>query len=258
VKSASLLRGIGGIVLFLLFWEGANVSGVFRFESVPPPSAIVGALLKLLMTRTLFEEAAHTISAALVAWGIAVVVGVFIGAALGLLPALRTYAMATVEFMRPLPPVGLVPMAMLLFGFSIKTELFVIAIAGVWPVLIGTMGGVMAVSARLRDVAQCLRLSKADMLLKVFIPAASPSMLVGCRLSLSTSLVLAIVVEMIGNPEGLGHAVVREAQALDRETMFAYVVIIGFLGIVFNTILVGVSRAVLPGQFNRAGTRAGA
>lgn len=258
MKIGALLRGIGGILLFLLIWEAANVSGLFRFESVPPPSAIVGALLKLLATRAFFEEMAHTISAALVAWAGAVVIGVLFGAALGLVPALRTYAMATVEFMRPLPPVGLVPMAMLLFGFSIKTELFVIVIAGIWPVLIGTMGGVMAMSARLRDVAQCLHLSKADMLLKIFIPAAFPSMLVGFRLSLSTSLVLAIVVEMIGNPEGLGYAVVREAQALDRETMFAYVIIIGILGVVFNAALVGVSRALLPGQFKRSGTRAAA
>jgi ABC-type nitrate/sulfonate/bicarbonate transport system permease component len=68
---------------------------------------------------------------------------------------------------------------------------------------------------------------------------------------MTISLVLAIVVEMIGNPQGLGYAVVREAMALDRETMFAYVFLIGLLGVFFNGILVAASKMLLPGEFGR-------
>jgi ABC-type nitrate/sulfonate/bicarbonate transport system permease component len=68
------------------------------------------------------------------------------------------------------------------------------------------MGGVMAVPSGLRDVGRSMRLSPADILWKIVLPAAAPSVVVGCRLSMSISLVLAIVVEMIGNPQGLGYA----------------------------------------------------
>jgi sulfonate transport system permease protein len=258
VRGVALLRGIGGILIFLLLWEMAVRSGALRFEYLPPPSAIALAFGKLATTESVIGEIAHTVSATLIAWGIAVAIGVFFGGALGLSPALRAYTMATVEVLRPLPPVALIPVALLLFGFSIKTELVVIAIPGIWPVLIGTMGGVMAVPARLRDVAHSMRLRRSEILRNVLIPAAAPSVLVGCRLSMSTSLVLAIVVEMIGNPQGLGYAVIREAQALDREAMFAYVFVIGLLGIIFNVALIAVSKILLPGEFKRPNTAMGA
>jgi sulfonate transport system permease protein len=255
VRSLALLRGLGGVLSFLLLWEVAVRTGAFHLESIPTPSEIAAALPGLA-TEELFGEVAHTVNAALVAWGLAAVFGVFFGAALGLFATLRAYTMATVEVLRPLPPVALVPVALLLFGFSIETELFVTTISAVWPILVGTMGGVLAVSPQLKDVARSLRLRPWEVLCKVLIPAAAPSVLVGCRLSMTISLVLAIVVEMIGNPQGLGYAVVREAQALDRPAMFAYVFIIGLLGVIFNVALVVVSKILLPGEFKRPQTAA--
>lgn len=251
MRRIAALRGAGGVLVFLLLWEATVRSGVLQHDYLPAPSAIAQTLAGLMTTAAVFGEIAHTLEAALAAWAIAAAIGVALGAALGLSPGLRTYTMTTVELLRPLPPVALVPVALLLFGFSIRTELVVIVIPGIFPVLVGTMGGVLAVPQRLRDVARSLRLGPAEIMGKILIPAAAPSVLVGCRLALSMSLVLAVVVEMIGNPQGLGYAVVREAQALDREAMYAYVFIIGLLGIVLNAGLVGVSKALLPGEFNR-------
>lgn len=244
-------RGIGGVLVFLLIWELAIRSGWLRVEYLPAPLAIATAFAGLLTTGAVYYETLHTVGAALISWTIAAAIGILFGAALGLFPALRTFTLTTVEVLRPLPPVALVPVGLLLFGFSIKTELFVIAIPCIWPILVGTMGGVLAVPAKLKEVARSLRLGSRDVLFKVLIPAAAPSVLVGCRLSMSIALVLAIVVEMIGNPEGLGYAVVREAQALNREAMFAYVFLIGLLGIAFNQVLVALSRLLLPGEFKR-------
>jgi ABC-type nitrate/sulfonate/bicarbonate transport system permease component len=249
--AASILRGSGGFLAFLLLWEGAVWGGLLRYEYLPAPSVIVGALWNLALAGDAFGELAHTLGAALAAWTIAVTVGVALGAALGLSATVRIYTMASVELARPLPPVALVPLALLLFGFSIKAELVVAAIPAAFPVLIGTMGGVMTVPSGLRDVARSMRLGPAEALWKIVLPAAAPSVLVGCRLGMSISLVLAIVVEMIGNPEGLGYAIVREAQALNSANTFAYIFIVGALGILLNAALVGVSGVLLPGRFER-------
>jgi sulfonate transport system permease protein len=251
VRNLALQRGIGGVLVFLLAWELAIRSGWLRSEALPAPSAIATAFAGLFTTAAVYGETLHTVGAALISWAVAAAIGIGLGAALGLSPALRSLTLTSVEVLRPLPPVALVPVALLLFGFSIKTELFVITIPSIWPILVATMGGVMAVPAKLKEVARSLRLNSRDVLCKILIPAAAASVLVGCRLSLSIALVLAIVVEMIGNPEGLGYAVVREAQALNREMMFAYVFLIGLLGIVFNQSLVALSRALLPGEFRR-------
>lgn len=256
MRNVALLRGMGGVLFLLLLWEAAVRSGTVAYEFLPAPSVIALALSELIATGAVLGEAAHTLSAALTAWGIAVLIGVFFGAALGLSPRLQIYTMATVEILRPLPPVALVPVALLLFGFSIKTELVVATVPAVFPVLIGTMGGVMAVPFRLRDVARSMRLRYWEVLWKIVIPAAAPSVLVGCRLGMSISLVLAIVVEMIGVPQGLGYAVVREAQALNSASMFAYIFVVGLIGIVLNATLIAVSRILLPGEFQRLNSAA--
>jgi ABC-type nitrate/sulfonate/bicarbonate transport system permease component len=94
------------------------------------------------------------------------------------------------------------------------------------------------------------------MLTKVLIPAAAPSILVGCRLSLGTSLVMAIVAEMLGNPHGLGYAVVSALQAMRPERMFAYVIFTGVLAIVLNNGIMIASRRLLAGHDREASAHA--
>jgi ABC-type nitrate/sulfonate/bicarbonate transport system permease component len=245
------MRGLGGILLFLLLWESVVRSGLFVYEYLPSPSAIIGSLSVLVTDRDVVAETIHTVGATLLGWSIAVAIGILLGTLLGFSKTARDYGLATVELLRPIPAVALVPVAMLLFGFSIQTELLVIVIPSIWPVLVSTMHGIIAVPGRLEDVARSLRLSRLDAVTKVLIPAAAPAVLVGCRLSMTTALVLAIVSEMIGNPQGIGYAVVREAQALQPELMFAYVLITGFLGVALNAALVALSKLILPGKFRR-------
>jgi ABC-type nitrate/sulfonate/bicarbonate transport system permease component len=155
-SAVPVLRATGGFVAFLLLWEGAVRGGLLHYDYLPAPSAVAVALSELALAGDAFGETAHTLGAALAAWAIAVSVGVVCGAVLGVSATVRTYTMATVELIRPLPPVALVPVALLLFGFSIKTEIIVTALPAVFPVLIGTMGGVMAVPSGLRDLGGSL------------------------------------------------------------------------------------------------------
>lgn len=251
MKAAQTLRAAGGVIAFLLLWEAIIRSGAATYEYLPAPSAIAGGFFVLLTDRNPAAEIGHTLSAALTGWAVAVVIGISVGAILGFSKGARDYMLASVDLLRPIPAVALVPVGMLLFGFSMQTELLVIIIPSVWPILVNTMSGVLAVPVRLHDVAKTLRMSQIDTIRKVFIPAAAPSVLVGCRLSLTTALVLAIVSEMIGNPAGVGYAVVREAQALQPDVMFAYVIITGLLGIILNAVLVVLSKLILPGEFKR-------
>jgi sulfonate transport system permease protein len=139
----------------------------------------------------------------------------------------------------------------LLFGFSLQMELMVIILPALWPVLINTMGAVMGVHARLFEVGRTFRLSRSEILRKIMLPAALPGVLVGARLSMTLALVLAIVAEMVGNPAGLGYAVVREQQAMRPELVFAYVVVIGALGVVLNAMLTGGVAVFFPAASGR-------
>lgn len=243
--------GVGGIVLFVLLWEILVRLFGSELSSMPPPSAVASGLVQIARSGFLLQETAHTLAATFIGWVISLAIGLSLGTALGLSATARRYSLASIELLRPLPAVAFVPVALLLFGFSLQMELLVIFYVAVWPVLVNTMAGVAGVPQRLHDVARVLRLSRFAAVTRVFIPAAAPSVLVGCRLSLTLSLILAIAAEMIGNPAGLGYAVVREAQSLHPDLMFGYVFILGLIGILLNALLIGAARLILPGEFTR-------
>ena len=168
-------------------------------------------------------------------------IGIGLGLALGFSPLLRRYSLASFEVLRPLPAIAFLPLALLLFNFSLTTELVLMIYASVWPVLINTMGGVMSVHrGSMTSAARCA--SRACGLCEVIIPAAAPAIVIGCRLSMGLTLVMAIIAEMIANPHGLGYAVISELQAMQPQRMFAYVLFIGLLSIALNAGLLWVSR----------------
>lgn len=227
-------------------WELVIRSGIVDFEFLPPPSGIAHALGSLVASGTLLTDLIHTLRSTLVGWLMASVLGIALGLWLGIADTAWRYSMASIEITRAIPPVSLVPVALLVFGFSLRMELVLIVYAGAWTVLVNTIDGARSVRSELLDVGRMLRMSRLTMIQKLILPSAMPSIVVGLRLALSLSLVLAVVAEMLGNPSGLGNAVVRAQQALQPEQMFAYVVTIGILGVTLNAALRRASGRAFP------------
>ncbi len=237
--------GLFTMLGFLGLWEVAVRTGAVEFQYLPAPSAIGGGIGAVISSGELATATLHTLRVTLLGWLLASVLGAGLGVVLGVSNTAWRYSMASIEVMRAIPPVTLVPVALLVFGFSVRMELTIILFVSAWPVLVNTIDGVRGVRSELLDVARMLRLAPTVRLRKILLPAALPSIVVGLRLALSLSLVLAVVAEMIGNPSGLGNALVRSSQALRPEEMFAYVFAIGVLGVALNA---GLQRLVAKVQ----------
>jgi sulfonate transport system permease protein len=243
--------GLATIALGFALWEISLRAGLAQYQNLPAPSAIAGGLVEIVGSGQLLVDTLHTLRSVLVGWLAAVLAGVVLGLLLGASATLRRYSLASIEVLRPMPGIAFAPVALLLFGFSLEMELMVIILPALWPVLINTMGAVREVHARLFEVGQTFRLSRGEILRKIMLPAALPGVLVGARLSMTLALVLAVVAEMVGNPAGLGYAVVREQQAMRPELVFAYVVAIGALGMMLNAALVGAVNIMFPAASGR-------
>lgn len=245
---------LGLVVLVGLFgvWELAVATSIVRAEYVPAPSAALGSLVDLFRSGALVENTRHTVVVTLVGWAIAAVLGVALGAALGLLPRVHTGTMASFEALRAVPMVAFVPLAVLVLGFTTTMEVVVAAYAAVWPVLLHTISGLRSPSARLLEVGQVLRLGRLDVVRKIRLPAAVPFVLVGLRLAMAMSLILALVAEMIGNPAGMGAAMVRAGQSLRPDEVFGYIIAVGLLGIALNAVLVALGRLAFRGALAAA------
>jgi ABC-type nitrate/sulfonate/bicarbonate transport system permease component len=238
--------GLVTLAAVVAAWQLLVDAGLITAQYIVAPTEVVAAADDLLASGELPEATLHTLSAVLIGWGLALVLGVLLGCLLGLLRVARTYGMATVDLLRSLPTVALVPPAVLVFGFSVRMEVSVIAWAALWPILINTAGGIAQVPRELHDAARTFRLSGLRTAASVIVPAAMPSIVVGARLSMAVAVILAIVAEMAGNPAGLGYAMVFAQQAIQPADMFAYIVTIGLLGVILNAALVTASRLLPP------------
>jgi sulfonate transport system permease protein len=249
------VSGLAVVAGVIALWQVVVAAGVIDFEYVPAPSEIAGGIVDLGRDGELAENVGHTVFVALRAWVLAMALGVTAGLLLAYSRIVRTFSTATIDVLRAVPVVALVPVALLVWGPSATSELVVAAYAALWPILINTMGGVRGVHPRLHDVARSLRLSAIATARKIAMPAAAPEILVGARLALGIALVVTIVAEMVGNPAGLGYGLVEQQQALNPAGMWAYVVVIGMLGVVLSYSVLGAGRLLLPGLARQMGAR---
>ncbi|HEX3506137.1 MAG TPA: ABC transporter permease subunit [Xanthobacteraceae bacterium] len=230
------LPGLAVIAICAGLWELYCRTLGSGFDSIASTYATILAVKDLLLQGPLLEQLLHTTSVAIWAWLIASALGFVIGLCLGLSRTAWTYTMASIEVLRSIPSISFLSIAVLLFGFSAKTEMVIVVYVSLWPMLLGTLGGMRSTPGGLLEVARIFHLSAISTFFKIILPAALPVIVVGLRLSLTLSIALAVVAEMIGNPEGLGFGIVSAQQAMRPADAFAYLLVIGILGWGLNAI----------------------
>lgn len=241
-----------GVVL-LAIWELLVDTRVIHYKYLPAPSAIAASSGQMFASGELLSNLGHTITATVVGWLIAAVAGIGIGLLLGLYRPVWAYSMSSVDALRSLPVVAFVPVAVIIFGFSLQTEVVVSAYAAVWPILLNTLAGMRSTHERLLEVGRTLQLSNASQVWKLRLPAATAHIVTGLRLGLAVSLVLALVAEMVGVPKGIGYALVTDQNALQPERMFVSIVTVGVAGVILNALLMLGARVLVRGQMASAG-----
>jgi sulfonate transport system permease protein len=242
------LAGWGLSVLLVLLWQLAIAWNVLDFEYLPKPTEVFSALGEVASDGTLFTQMSHTVYTAAIASVIAVALGVGIGTLIGLVRPVAALTGASVDFLRSIPAVSLMPVVLLLLGPSLKSEVVVGVFAGIWPTLLNTVGGVQAINPRLHEVGRVLHLGRLQRTFKIVIPSIVPSILVGVRLTMVTCLVVVIIAEIMINPEGLGWALSQAQKSLRPDLVFGYAVVAGILGYLVNVALVHGVRLFMPGS----------
>ncbi len=246
--------GSGAVLAgFIALWWVASHGGWVSRVFLPSPEATLASLAEgLNLTGSGQGELAAftgaTVARMLQGWLLASLIGVALGALIGISPAARAWLQPTLEFVRPLPASALLPLAISIFGLSPGMVLSVVAFGAMWPVLLATVHGFAAVEPRLREVAACLQLSRGAFVWKVGLPNALPDVLAGMRLSMTVSLIVAVVGEMIASQSGLGQAILLAARAFRASELFAGIVLLGLIGFASNALLAWAEHRLLRWQ----------
>lgn len=248
-RLSAALNPLGWLIVLLVLaaWQLLVATSILDYRYLPAPTEIASALGGIVSRGELWTPLLHTLRITLLASVAALAIGVLLGTLSGLLRPVRVFTTSSVDVLRTVPVVALMPVVLLIFGPVSLSEAIVATWAGVWPVLLASQAGVQGVHARLHDVAASFGLSKLDKLRKITLPAALPSIIVGARLAVVNALVVAIVAELLINAEGLGWELARATQGLQPEQMWAWAAVTGILGYLLNVALLKMVSAWAPG-----------
>lgn len=226
--------GVLGILIILALWEMMPNVGIVNPLYLPPASDVLALFVIRLGDILFWTSVWHTIQA----WGLGLVIATILGAslgfALGLSRFLREATQSTVEFLRPVPSVALIPVAVLLFGTSIESALLIIVYACFWQVLIQVLYGVTDVDPVALDTAKSYGFSPIDSLRFVVFPTALPFLFTGLRLASAISLILAITAGLVIGTPGLGSDIALARSGGAIEGLYALVLATGLIGVVIN------------------------
>lgn len=181
----------------------------------------------------------------LVGFALSVIVGVGAGVALGSSRFLRDLLVPTVDFLRSVPNAALVPCLLLIFGFDASTRVLIVFLSAVWPILLGSMDGVLSTDPRLLETARSFRVPRAQRFFKITLPAASPHILSGVKTGLTVSIVVVVISEMFGATEGLGHFIIASQRQFDIAGVWLGTLVIAIVGYGLNSLFSLVQRRML-------------
>jgi ABC-type nitrate/sulfonate/bicarbonate transport system permease component len=222
------------LALMVLWWLASHMQWISKVF-LPTPEATVASLLEGLLKGDLLNFTLSTVLRMTLGWGLATALGVGLGALIGSSETVRAWIAPTLELLRPMPASAMLPLAIAIFGLSSSMVLFVVAFGAMWPVLLATVHGFAAMHVRLKEVSQALQLSRSAFVFKLGLPNALPDILAGMRLSLTVSLIVSVVGEMIASQPGLGQAILLAARSFRASELFAGVMLLGLIGFATNT-----------------------
>jgi ABC-type nitrate/sulfonate/bicarbonate transport system permease component len=239
------LRGFGGLIGFALLLEIAPRIGLVSPQYLPPFSEIMVALFHELMSATFWRALGDTMRAWALGFVISLAAGTVIGIVIGSSSLLRTLTYSTIEFLRPIPSVALIPLAVLLFGTQLQSTLILVVYASFWPVLIQVLYGVQDVDPVARETARSYRLGAWAQIRYLIWPTVLPYLMTGVRLAAAVALILAITSEIAIDTEGLGREISQTESGGAVAIMYAYVIVTGIIGVIVNLGARALERRVL-------------
>ncbi|OCQ99085.1 alkanesulfonate transporter permease subunit [Nostoc sp. MBR 210] len=222
--------------IVLLIWEVSSRIGLLSSRILPAPSSVVFTAFRLASTGEIFQHMG--ISAARAVSGF--IVGGGIGFILGLLTGFSRIAEqlldSSLQMLRTIPNLALIPLVILWFGIGDQARLFLVSIGVFFPIYLNTYHGIRSVDSGLIEMGRVYGLKTPQLLWEIVFPGALPSILIGVRFSLGIMWLSLIVAEQIAADSGIGYMAMNAREFMQTDVVVLSIVIYALLGKLANSI----------------------
>lgn len=229
-------------VLILAGWQLASQLGWLSSRVLPEPWAVLEAFWRLSASGEMWTHVAISTRRALLGFAIGGGLGLLLGLLTGSFRAAETLLDSSLQMVRNVPPLALIPLVILWFGIDETAKLFLVALGVFFPVYLNTFHGIRAVDPGLIEMARSYGLSGWQLYRHVILPGALPSILVGVRFSLGLMWVLLIVAETISAQAGIGYMTMNAREFLQTDVVLVGILLYALLGKLADLLAKGLER----------------
>jgi ABC-type nitrate/sulfonate/bicarbonate transport system permease component len=237
------------IALLMFLWEAAAVREVFPAMSFPRMSAILSTWWQLMVSGDLPREVLPSLWRMFAGYFIGVALGVGLGLLMGYFAFFYNLLEPITEVLRPIPSPAYLPIMILFLGIDDEMKIFMVAFASVFPVLLNTYSGVRSVDPIQLQTARTFGVSGRRLLMQIVLPASSPSIFTGIRVSLAVALIVMVISEMVAASNGIGYFILSAQRGFKTREMFAGVLTLAMLGYILNRVFVAIEGRVLAWHY---------
>lgn len=233
------------VVLLILCWELLYRVGILPSTSFPSAFETFGRLFQMAGTQAFWANIGLTVQGVLLGLVLVIIIAIPLGMAIGLSRYIRESTWLIVEFLKPIPPVALIPIGLLFWGPSMGMKTILIVFGAIWPLLVQVTYGVRAVDRVTLSMAKSFRLGWWLTTSRVVVPSILPYVVTGLKISTAIAVIVAVVVELIGGAPGLGQSISVAQSSNALPEMYGLIIAAGLLGLFINALFALVERRVL-------------
>ncbi|ESY17820.1 MULTISPECIES: ABC transporter permease subunit [unclassified Mesorhizobium] len=225
-------NGIGWLLpaLVIIGWEAASRAGVMPANVLPAPSAVAEAFWRLTLSGELIENIGVSTLRALAGFAIGGSIGFALGLANGLSALSRGLTDTTLQMIRNIPHLALIPLVILWFGIDEEAKLFLVALGVFFPIYVNTLLGIQSVDPQLVEMGRVYGMDRRALFFQVILPGALPAIFVGLRYALGIMWLTLIVAETISASSGLGYMAMQAREFLLIDVVVLSILIYALLG----------------------------
>lgn len=229
-----LAVGAVGVLAALVLWQLAATVGPLTGSPLPTAVAALQATGGLLVTSAMWTATGVTVAIAVGGLVIGAVLGVALGVGVGVSPLAMHATRVPLEFLKPIPPIVILPIIVLVLGPTAQMGLFLVAFGSIWAIAMQTSAGVFDTDPVMIATSMSYGMRRGERLRRVVLPAALPYIGMSIRVAAPTALIIAVVAGLFGGGPGLGQSLLQAQIAGNQPELFGYVLILGILGLVIQ------------------------
>jgi len=242
--TSSRASGLILIILLLAFWE-VSALYIVRTPTWPPVTRVLVAWFNNVIDGTLPLHLLATLWRQMLGYGLAILLGVSMGLVMGYYRVLYYLFEPVVEVLRPIPGPAYLPILVLFVGIGHEMKVVLVLVASFFPILLNTFSGVRSIDPVQFDTARTLGLTTLQTFRELVLPAASPQILTGMRISLAISLILAVLGEMIVSNDGLGYFTLLAQRTFRVPEVYAGIFTLAMLGYALNRLFLVIESKLI-------------